>query len=384
MDLRAVRKHWSLIAFLAVLILLFVLTYTLRAVLLPFFFGLVLAYILLPVIRWAESRLPVVKRHMQLRRVSLITGIFVGFLILTGVFSFFTFISVRPAITTLVSNSTNYYNSTYDQLIRISEVVTDPVLNSFPEEVHVRLDKLIYDTGLNAVNSLTNSISSGGISLPPSVLSTILGMAVMPVFLFYILKDWEKLKPGFFSGLPDWARLHTQQILMIIDQVFGRFIRAQLVLGALVGSTTLIVLLALQVPFAWVLGPLAGLFEMVPTFGPWISAIAAILVTLATAPDKVLWVAGLFAAVQLLENLFLVPRIQGGFLRIHPAISIVLLVLGSYVAGLWGVLLILPLTATVKELYLYVRSVVRDHQAQPIPAEIASQNEETPLRHENP
>jgi predicted PurR-regulated permease PerM len=191
----------------------------------------------------------------------------------------------------------------------------------------------------------------------------------MPVFLFYILKDWEKLKPSFYSGLPDWARLHTQQILRIIDRVFGRFMRAQLVLGALVGTTTLIVLMALQVPFAWVLGPLAGLLEMVPTFGPWISAIAAILVTLATAPDKVLWVAGLFGAVQLLENLFLVPRIQGGFLRIHPAISIVLLVLGSYVAGLWGVVLILPLTATAKELYLYARSVVSENQAQPVPAQ---------------
>ena len=246
------------------------------------------------------------------------------------------------------------------------------------------MDKYIYDTGLNALNSLTNSISSGTSSLPASILSTLLGLAVMPVFLFYMLKDWEKLKPSFFSGLPDWARLHAQQILKIIDSVFGRFIRAQLTLGALVGTTTLIVLLILQVPFAWVLGPLAGLLEMVPTFGPWISAIAAILVTLATAPDKVLWVAALFGAVQLLENLFVVPRIQGGFLRIHPAISIVLLVLGSYVAGLWGVLLILPLTATVKELYSYARSVLREHQPQTIITQPAIQTGEQPIRSENP
>jgi predicted PurR-regulated permease PerM len=267
--------------------------------------------------------------------------------------------------------------------MQISDQVTDLVLNYFPPEVHDRLDKLIYDTGLNAVNSLTNSVNSGSISLPASVLSIILGLAVTPVFLFYMLKDWEKLTPSFYSGLPDWARLHAQQVLTIIDRVFGRFIRAQLALGALVGTTTLIVLLALQVPFAWVLGPLAGLFEMVPTFGPWISAIAAILVTLATAPDKVLWVAVLFGGVQLLENLFLVPRIQGGFLRIHPAISIVLLVVGSYVAGLWGVLLILPLAATAKELYFYTRSVVGDRQTQPIPTQPASQGEESPVRTED-
>jgi predicted PurR-regulated permease PerM len=246
------------------------------------------------------------------------------------------------------------------------------------------MDKYIHDTGLNALNSLTKNIGSGTSSLPISAVSTFFGLAVMPVFLFYMLKDWEKLKLSLYSGLPGWARLHTQQMLRIIDQVLGRFIRAQLTLGALVGTTTLIVLLILQVPFAWVLGPLAGLLEMVPTFGPWISSIAAILVTIATAPDKILWVAGVYGAVQLIENLFVIPRIQGGFLRIHPAISILLLVLGSYLAGLWGVLLILPLTATVKELFLYARADLREHQPQTFPAQPAPQSVEQPVRNENP
>jgi predicted PurR-regulated permease PerM len=381
--MRTIKIHWSLIAFLAVLILLFTLIFILRSALLPFIIGLVLAYILLPVIRRAESKLPVIKNHYKLRRTSMIVGIYIAFLVLTGLFLFFTFVSVRPAITQLVSNSTNYYNSTYDQVIQISEKITDPILNQFPPDVHTRMDKYIHDTGLNALNSLTKNIGSGTSSLPISAVSTFFGLAVMPVFLFYMLKDWEKLKLSLYSGLPGWARLHTQQMLRIIDQVLGRFIRAQLTLGALVGTTTLIVLLILQVPFAWVLGPLAGLLEMVPTFGPWISSIAAILVTIATAPEKILWVAAVYGAVQLIENLFVIPRIQGGFLRIHPAISILLLVLGSYVAGLWGVLLILPLTATVKELFLYARADLREHQPQTITAQPAAQSVEQPVRNEN-
>ncbi len=64
----------------------------------------------------------------------------------------------------------------------------------------------------------------------------------------------------------------------------------------------------------------------------------------------------LLLLVQLLENNIIVPRIQGTYLRIHPAFIIMLLVSGSYVFGLWGLVLAVPLGATVWEVYKYVRS----------------------------
>jgi predicted PurR-regulated permease PerM len=81
-----------------------------------------------------------------------------------------------------------------------------------------------------------------------------------------------------------------------------------------------------------------------------------VIVTLAVAPEKAIWVVLLFVAVQLLENMLLVPRIQGGYLRMNPAIVVVLLVLGAYIAGFWGMLLAVPLTATVFEIYKYLRN----------------------------
>jgi predicted PurR-regulated permease PerM len=130
----------------------------------------------------------------------------------------------------------------------------------------------------------------------------------------------------------------------------------------------------MKIPFAWILAPLAGLLEMVPTFGPWISGAFAVLVTLAVAPEKTLWVVALYGGIQLLENLIIVPRVQGGFLKINPAISVLLLVLGSYLAGLWGILLILPLAATIKELYLYTRSVLKESQTQALSVQPMSQD----------
>jgi len=92
-----------------------------------------------------------------------------------------------------------------------------------------------------------------------------------------------------------------------------------------------------------------------------------VIVTLALVPEKAIWVALLFVLVQLLENTLLVPRIQGGYLRIHPAIVIVLLVLGAYLAGFWGLILAVPLTATAVEIYKYVRHSLEVEESEETP-----------------
>jgi predicted PurR-regulated permease PerM len=81
------------------------------------------------------------------------------------------------------------------------------------------------------------------------------------------------------------------------------------------------------------------------------------VVVLAEAPDKILWVIIMDLIVKLLENMLLVPRIQAGFMRIHPAVIIFLLVIGAHFWGFWGMVLTIPITATTIELFNYVKSL---------------------------
>ena len=97
----------------------------------------------------------------------------------------------------------------------------------------------------------------------------------------------------------------------------------------------------------------AGLTELIPIIGPWIGGAAGVLVTLATAPEKVLWVILLYLVVQLLENTLLVPRIQGNALKLHPVAIILLIVVASHYFGLWGVILGPPLAAMGKDVVVY-------------------------------
>ncbi|KPL23335.1 MAG: hypothetical protein AMJ75_06305, partial [Phycisphaerae bacterium SM1_79] len=177
--------------------------------------------------------------------------------------------------------------------------------------------------------------------------------------LFYVLKDWEKLVSGFYSAFSKRMAVHVRGIVSVVDKVLGRWIRAQLMLSAVVAVLCFIGLAALGITLAPALAVLQGIMEFVPILGPWIGGAVGVIVVLAIAPEKVIWVVFVYLGVQLLENMLLVPRIHGGYLRIHPAIILVLLPLGAFVAGLWGMILIVPLTATVLEIYRYVRDHLR-------------------------
>jgi predicted PurR-regulated permease PerM len=136
------------------------------------------------------------------------------------------------------------------------------------------------------------------------------------------------------------------------------------VLSATVAVLCFIGLAALGITLAPALAVLQGIMEFVPILGPWIGGAIGVIVILAVAPQKVIWAIGVYLGVQLLENILLVPRIHGGYLRIHPALILVLLPLGAYIAGLWGIILIVPLTATAVEIYKYVRDSLKAGEKQ--------------------
>ncbi|MBI4284684.1 MAG: AI-2E family transporter [Chloroflexi bacterium] len=342
-------KHWPLIALTAVVILFFWILYLLRSLLLPFILGFILAYLLKPVVSWLERRLPRPERYLQAKRVTLLASFYLVVLGVVGTAAFYGFTMAVQSTATVVHNAYDYISSAIAAL----QQWTDSFRQVWPPEIRDQIDQIVQQAG-TAISNAFHSVLSQGISAVPSTMSLVFGFLMMPLFLFYLLKDWEKLGTGFFRFIPSWADKHTRSVLAIIEDVFGRFMRAQLVLGLVVGILTLIGLLVLGVPFAVPLAVIAAVAELVPTIGPWISGAIAVIVTLGTAPEKALWVLGLFVVVQLLENNLLVPRIQGGYLRIHPAVALLLLVLGAKFAGFWGLILILPLTATLAQLYKYV------------------------------
>ncbi|MBA7647577.1 putative transport protein [subsurface metagenome] len=357
------KRHWRLISFILGIILVFWILYVLRNVIVPFVLGLVFAYLLLPVISWIERKLPYQDKWWQTKRVSVIILLFIVLLVLISFFSYIIVTAVIDAFIVLLENAPEYISR---GLVTLQEWA-EGLRQQFPPEMRQQVDEWILEAG-TALGNFIQDAFTRGMSFIPGTFSLILGFAALPIFIFYILKDSEKLKKGFYSALSPWVAEHIKNIVSIIERVLGRYIRAQLMLGLIVAYLVFIGLLILGMSsVAPVLAAFAGITELIPILGPWIGGIVAVIVTLAIAPEKIIWVALLFLFVQMLENSLLVPRIQGAYLRIHPAILIVLLVLGAYVAGFWGILLVAPLTATIVEIYKYVRHSLKTEETQQLP-----------------
>ena len=201
--------------------------------------------------------------------------------------------------------------------------------------------------------SAARTVAARTLGAISNAVSTVIGVAAVPFLLFYLLKDRETAVSGIYSLMPPEARRHAVNVVAIVNGVVGAYIRAQLTLGVIVGLVVSLGLFLLGVKFSILLGIVAGVTELIPIIGPLLGAIPGVFVALATAPEKVLWVVLLYAGVQAVENVVLVPRIQGHAVGVNPAIIMVALMVGSEAAGLWGVLLAVPVTAVGRDIFNY-------------------------------
>jgi len=343
-------RHWRLVVLILGIIAFFLVLYLLRTAILPFVLGLVLAYLFVPVVNWLEVKLPRPSKWMAFKRVLAIIIVFLLLLVLAAVFSYFIITAVIDASVQLATSAPYYISESLRQIQEWLNILRELL----PPEIRQEVDNAIIEGGIELGNAIRNAMIRG-IALVPSTANFLLGVAALPLFLFYAMKDSDKLKRSLYSAFSPGVANHIKNLVLIVERVLGRYIRAQLMLGLIVAYFAFIGLVILKIPFSPVLAILAGVGELIPTLGPWISGAVVAVITLAVAPEKVVWIIVLFLAIQLLENSFLVPRIQGGYLRIHPAVMIFLLVIGAYLAGFWGLILAGPLTATGVEIYRYIR-----------------------------
>lgn len=344
------KRHWHLLVFVLGMILMLWLIWALRSVLMPFLVGLLLAYLMLPLIRWVEKRWKGDARKKQIKRVVIILVVYLLTLAVVGAIVFYLITVVGKSIWVMAQDAPQLITNGLAQItdwLKSSNFLPAP-------EMQAQIDTYSAQAGAALGNALKQLLSTGW-GFVRSSAGMILGFAIMPIFIFYILKDWGTLRERMYGGLPLWSRTHTQNVFAIIQNVIGRYVRGQLLLAVAVGSCAFILLLVLRIPFAVPLAVFAGLTEMVPMIGPWLGGGLAILITLATEPEKVLWVGLGFLLIQLIENNILVPKIQGSQMHIHPAFIIILSILGAHFAGLLGFIIILPLTMIVIGIVKYLR-----------------------------
>jgi predicted PurR-regulated permease PerM len=142
-------------------------------------------------------------------------------------------------------------------------------------------------------------------------------------------------------------------LVRIFGRVFGAYTRGVIIESIIVGVIAGLGYYLIGVHLWLQLGVIALIGEIVPIVGPWIALLISLPVILTTQPDKTVLALGLFVVIQILEGLFLAPRIQGGSVNLTPVASLIALAIGGAIGGPLGVILALPAVALMREIALY-------------------------------
>jgi predicted PurR-regulated permease PerM len=318
----------------------------------PFVIGLLLVYLLDPPVKWLTRR--GVRRTLAIAIVYVVAIVaFIEFLNLT----------ITPLINEILQFIKDFpalADQFQSQLERLGEIYARLQI---PPAVREWIDSVIAGIGQGGGGT---PVFDFAILLPlvtgaGSFIGAIFGYIILPVWVFYLLKDRVALVAQFDTALPKTWRFDVWAVLRIVQRVFGQWVRGQLILGLTVGVATFIGLEILSVlvdpvfgRYAVLLSVIAGILELVPIIGPIISAVPAVLLAATAGLEAVIAALLLYTLIQQVENNLLVPKIQGDAIELHPAAVVFAIIIGGALAGLVGAILALPVTAAFRDVVRYL------------------------------
>jgi len=314
---------------------------TINTILRPFIIAAVLAYLLNPIVKSFERK-----------GVKRILGVIIVYLIFIAILLLLSFVLIPRLIKEirgLVENIPRYSSEMQYWLKRVQ----DGYMNSgLPESF-----KEILDDNILMLQSMLQTVLQNIANSIIDAFSQLFNVIITPVITFYMLKDIEYFKNQFILLIPRSKRMKYIILLRDIDNVFGKFIRGQIIVATFVGVFTTVALVIINVKYAYVLGIFAGISNIIPYFGPFIGIIPTILFALLDSKTKALYAAGAFILIQQIESGLLTPKIIGKSVGIHPIYVIMSLIVGGKLFGAVGLILAVPVLAAIK---LILRHILRD------------------------
>lgn len=234
------------------------------------------------------------------------------------------------------------------------------LFHRFPSYLNQAADLLGFDVNPAQINSFIssefNSISKNAFDFTRRVFGGLFSVLTILVVSFYLLLDYTRIKRSIIGLFPKHSEPEVEAVLMRIEEKLGAWLRGQIVLSLSIGVLTYLALTILGLEFALPLALIAGILEIVPTIGPIISAIPAVIVALSVSPTMTLIVIAMYIVIQALENNILVPKIMQKAVGLNPIIIILSIIIGNELIGVLGALLSIPFVSMLVIIFDSLRS----------------------------
>ncbi len=303
----------------------------------PFFVAFLLAYIIHPLILWIERiRMP--------RVFSVFLFYAVVFGSLYGVISWFLPTIIRE-VHDLIMNLPTYLTAIQNQLMIFDERLGLNFSDIFFNE---------YNTWIGTLTNHIREVTGFTFNLIFSIIGSLMFIVIVPIALFYCLKDYEKILHGLLKLVPSKYQGHVVRISSLLDDSLGSYIRGLVIIMVCVSLIATILLMFAGIDYALLFGFLIGLTDFIPFIGPFIGAIPVIIFALSISWNKVLLVIIILGILQAVEGNFLQPFIIGRNLDIHPLFIMILMMLAGSFFGLTGIFFAIPIFLVVRTLIRYI------------------------------
>lgn len=211
-----------------------------------------------------------------------------------------------------------------------------------------------------SINSLTEYITQSSLKIfqfTGSLIGIIGSLLVIIVISFYGLLSEKNIREELKKYL---NKNNLKSYWLISDKIYsklGIWLRSQILLAIIVGLITGVALYLLSVPYALLLGVLAGVLEIIPVLGPVIASIPAIIIGLTVSPFIGLIVVALYILIHQIESYVLVPKVMEKALGLSPVLILSALLIGAKLGGIVGAIIAVPLASAITILVLEIPKI---------------------------
>jgi predicted PurR-regulated permease PerM len=368
------EKRWTsttkrtVAIFIVIAVILFI--SRVSAILSPIIISLILAYILSPIADLVSVRLRV-KRTLAVVAV---------YLVLIAV------LITVPAllIPALIDQIQDFIEGVPALVEQIGEFSEQPLSVG-----NLTLDlTAVYGQASSSIQTILTSMGTQAINILTNIASAIIMLFFILVASFYLVKDSALIARWVEEATPPAYRHDVRELRARMTASWNAFLRGQLILMIVMGLAVGTTMALIGLPNAWLFGLLFGLLEVIPNLGPVIASVPAVLVAYFQGSTVLNISNGWFAvlvivinfALQQLENNYLVPRIMGQSLHLHPVVVLVAAIIGAQLAGILGILLAAPVVATLRILAEYTYCRLLDLPAFPdeqVPSQVDADDQVT-------
>lgn len=243
------------------------------------------------------------------------------------------------------------FNEHLPELIKMYESFIYQIYAStswLPETVHTKIDHVI--TGLESnleafIDKLIESFTK--------IFSLVLWLTVIPVLVFYFLKDYQTLKRSLIRLIPKRFLPDCKNLLQAMHNSLGAYIRGQLFVSFIVALVSYLLFRILGLNYPLLLGVIMGLTNIIPYFGPIIGSIPVVLIAITISGKMVIYALIGVLFIQIIEGNFLSPYIVGKSTQLHPVMIIFALLFGGQLGGIIGMIVAVPLLTVIKVMTNY-------------------------------